>query len=170
MSHRFIKEKGYFNIVLSGGRYSYLCTKYLTVVCVIGIPEANVFAINDKLSAEAAADDCEARIGKLVESKKLRILKTTRFLKFDIVSFWACWFSPTGTPIVGLKVSKPFKSNDIYLDEFPRQAEQVPCATTYPKGESPGSSWATNGHHPTRVSPGVVSLGCRERLYGCSPR
>ncbi|KAM7528352.1 hypothetical protein LguiB_031762 [Lonicera macranthoides] len=35
-----------------------------------------------------------------------------------------------------------------WLEEFPRQAEQVPCATTYPKGESPGSSWTTNGHHP----------------------
>ncbi|KAM7526939.1 hypothetical protein LguiB_030349 [Lonicera macranthoides] len=35
-----------------------------------------------------------------------------------------------------------------WLEEFPRQAEQVPCATTCPKGESPGSSWTTNGHHP----------------------
>ncbi|KAM7489428.1 hypothetical protein LguiB_026912 [Lonicera macranthoides] len=53
---------------------------------------------------------------------------------------------------------------------FPRLAEQVQCATTYPNGESPGGSWATNGHHPTRVSPGVVSLGCCGNLYGHSPR
>ncbi|KAM7461786.1 hypothetical protein LguiA_029907 [Lonicera macranthoides] len=53
---------------------------------------------------------------------------------------------------------------------FPRLAEQVPCATTYPNGESPGGSWATNGHHPSRVSPDVVSLGCRGSLYGRSSR
>ncbi|KAM7469685.1 hypothetical protein LguiA_007868 [Lonicera macranthoides] len=53
---------------------------------------------------------------------------------------------------------------------FPRLAEQVPCATTYPNGESSGGSWATNGHHPTRVSPGVVSLVCHGSLYGRSPR
>ncbi|KAM7486515.1 hypothetical protein LguiA_002524 [Lonicera macranthoides] len=53
---------------------------------------------------------------------------------------------------------------------FPRLAEQVQCATTYPNGESLGGSWATNGHHPTRVSPGVVSLGCCGSLYGHLPR
>ncbi|KAM7473448.1 hypothetical protein LguiB_020691 [Lonicera macranthoides] len=43
-----------------------------------------------------------------------------------------------------------------WLDEFSQQAEQVLCATTYPFGEFPKNSWATNGHYPIRVSPGVV--------------
>ncbi|KAM7515343.1 hypothetical protein LguiA_004926 [Lonicera macranthoides] len=34
--------------------------------------------------------------------------------------------------------------------------EQVPCATTFPMLSFPGSSWATNGYYPARVSPGVV--------------
>ncbi|KAM7499449.1 hypothetical protein LguiA_023863 [Lonicera macranthoides] len=54
--------------------------------------------------------------------------------------------------------------------EFSRQAEQVPCATTYPNGEFPGSSWATNGHHPTRVFPSVVLLERRWRLSFLIPR
>ncbi|KAM7480871.1 hypothetical protein LguiB_005454 [Lonicera macranthoides] len=39
---------------------------------------------------------------------------------------------------------------------FSLTAEQVPCATTFSMVSSPGSSWATNGHYPARVSPGVV--------------
>ncbi|KAM7509741.1 hypothetical protein LguiB_008616 [Lonicera macranthoides] len=35
-------------------------------------------------------------------------------------------------------------------------AEQVSCATTFQMVSFPGSSWATNGHYPARVSPGVV--------------
>ncbi|KAM7504547.1 hypothetical protein LguiB_003451 [Lonicera macranthoides] len=53
--------------------------------------------------------------------------------------------------------------------EFSRQAEQVPCATTYPNGEFPGSSWATNGHHPTRVFPSVVLLERQNQALEPSP-
>lgn len=51
----------------------------------VTIPESNVYAIKDKLSAEATTDDYETYNKKLVESKKLRILKTTGFPKFDMM-------------------------------------------------------------------------------------
>ncbi|KAM7465382.1 hypothetical protein LguiB_012944 [Lonicera macranthoides] len=35
-------------------------------------------------------------------------------------------------------------------------AEQVSCATTFQMVSFSGSSWATSGHYPARVSPGVV--------------
>ncbi|KAM7519196.1 hypothetical protein LguiB_018158 [Lonicera macranthoides] len=73
-------------------------------------------------------------------------------------------------------VKIPQKESPLYASYFstdcvssgyrvPRQAEWVPCATTNQMVSFSESSWITNGHHPARVSPGVVLFECRVGLY-----
>nr|GMC98629.1 probable 6-phosphogluconolactonase 4, chloroplastic [Ipomoea batatas] len=50
----------------------------------VPIPSTNIYAINDKKSPEGAADDYEARLKQLVESKVLP-LSATGFPKFDLM-------------------------------------------------------------------------------------
>lgn len=51
----------------------------------IPIPAGNVYAINDALSAEAAADDYETCLRHLVKSKIVDISKESGFPKFDVM-------------------------------------------------------------------------------------
>ncbi|XP_028777893.1 probable 6-phosphogluconolactonase 4, chloroplastic [Neltuma alba] len=51
----------------------------------VPIPPGNVYAINDTLPAEGAADDYEACLRRLVESKVLRLSSATGFPKFDLM-------------------------------------------------------------------------------------
>ncbi|KAK4734761.1 hypothetical protein R3W88_009022 [Solanum pinnatisectum] len=51
----------------------------------IPIPAGHVYAINDALSAEAAADDYETCLRHLVKSKILDISKESGFPKFDVM-------------------------------------------------------------------------------------
>lgn len=51
----------------------------------IPIPAGNVYAINDALSAEAAADDYETCLRHLVESKIVNTSKESGFPKFDVM-------------------------------------------------------------------------------------
>ncbi|KAJ4900481.1 hypothetical protein Rs2_14432 [Raphanus sativus] len=51
----------------------------------VPIPPGNVYAINDSLSAEAAADDYETCLKHLVNTNVLRVSESTGFPKFDLV-------------------------------------------------------------------------------------
>lgn len=51
----------------------------------VPIPPGNIYAINDKLSPEGAADDYEERLRLLVESKALPVSSITGFPKFDLM-------------------------------------------------------------------------------------
>ncbi|KAH6760453.1 NagB/RpiA/CoA transferase-like superfamily protein [Perilla frutescens var. frutescens] len=51
----------------------------------VPIPPRNVYAINDKLSPEGAADEYEERLKLLVESKVLPVSNITGFPKFDLM-------------------------------------------------------------------------------------
>ncbi|KAK4277608.1 hypothetical protein QN277_015581 [Acacia crassicarpa] len=51
----------------------------------VPIPPGNVYAINDTLPAEGAADDYEACLKHLVESKVLPLSSATGFPKFDLM-------------------------------------------------------------------------------------
>ncbi|XP_070028462.1 probable 6-phosphogluconolactonase 4, chloroplastic [Nicotiana sylvestris] len=51
----------------------------------IPIPSGNVYAINDALSAEGAADDYETCLRHLVKSKIVDISEATGFPKFDVM-------------------------------------------------------------------------------------
>ncbi|EOA22252.1 hypothetical protein CARUB_v10002841mg [Capsella rubella] len=51
----------------------------------VSIPPGNVYAINDSLSAEAAADDYETCLKHLVKTNILRTSETTGFPKFDVM-------------------------------------------------------------------------------------
>jgi len=51
----------------------------------VPIPKSHIYAINDKLSPEAAADDYEARLKHLVHTKKLPLSCVSGFPKFDLM-------------------------------------------------------------------------------------
>lgn len=51
----------------------------------VPIPPGNVYAINDSLSAEAAADDYETCLKHLVKTNVLRVSDSTGFPKFDLM-------------------------------------------------------------------------------------
>ncbi|KAK4768951.1 hypothetical protein SAY86_027101 [Trapa natans] len=101
LAHKFIKEKGVFTVVLSGG---YLVSSLRKLVqppfsgtidwskwYVFWVDERvpihpnNVYAINDALTAERAAEDYEARISHLVSTNIVPLSKTTGFPKFDLM-------------------------------------------------------------------------------------
>ncbi|XP_020600325.1 probable 6-phosphogluconolactonase 4, chloroplastic [Phalaenopsis equestris] len=51
----------------------------------VPIPEGQIYAINDSLDAEHAADDYEARIQRLVERGVVEISPHTKFPRFDLM-------------------------------------------------------------------------------------
>ncbi|KAK7353405.1 hypothetical protein VNO80_18852 [Phaseolus coccineus] len=51
----------------------------------VPIPPANVYAINDTLSAEGAADDYESRLRELVKNGVITLSPTSGFPKFDLI-------------------------------------------------------------------------------------
>lgn len=51
----------------------------------VPIPLGNVYAINDKLSPEGAADDYEERLKRLVSTRVLPVSSITGFPKFDLM-------------------------------------------------------------------------------------
>ncbi|VVB17333.1 unnamed protein product [Arabis nemorensis] len=51
----------------------------------VPIPPGNVYAINESLSAEAAADDYETCLKHLVKTNILRVSESTGFPKFDLM-------------------------------------------------------------------------------------
>lgn len=51
----------------------------------VPIPPSNIYAINDKLSPEAAAIDYEDRLKGLVSSKTIPVSSITGFPKFDLM-------------------------------------------------------------------------------------
>ncbi|XP_058104913.1 probable 6-phosphogluconolactonase 4, chloroplastic [Magnolia sinica] len=122
LSEKFVKDRGAFTVVLSGGSLiDYL--RKLTEAPYIGsvewakwhvfwvdervvpkdhadsnyklaydgflskvpIPPGNVYAINDALPAEGAADDMETCLRQLVKSKVVDISAATGFPKFDLM-------------------------------------------------------------------------------------
>jgi len=122
LSAKYIREKGSFSVVLSGGSMIDTMRKLLEppylssvewskwmiffldervvpltdpdsnyklaydgLLSKVPIPENNIYAINDKLSAEAAADDYEARLKNLVDTKKLALSSKSGFPKFDLM-------------------------------------------------------------------------------------
>ncbi|XP_057798810.1 probable 6-phosphogluconolactonase 4, chloroplastic [Salvia miltiorrhiza] len=122
LSDNFVKEKGSFSVVLSGGslidtlrklvespyKESVDWSKWLIFwvdervvpldhqdsnyllasrgfLSKVPIPPSNIYAINDKLSPEGAADDYEERLKRLVSSKVLPVSSITGFPKFDLM-------------------------------------------------------------------------------------
>ncbi|KAK4792715.1 hypothetical protein SAY86_023150 [Trapa natans] len=122
LADKFIKEKGVFTIVLSGGylinslrklvqppfagtvdwskwyvfwvdervvpkyhKESNYKLAYHGFLSKVPIPPNNVYAINDALTAERAAEDYEARIRNLVKTNIIPLSKTTGFPKFDLM-------------------------------------------------------------------------------------
>ncbi|KAG2240217.1 hypothetical protein Bca4012_014755 [Brassica carinata] len=57
---------------------------YDSFLSKVPIPPGNVYAINDSLSAEAAADDYETCLRHLVKTNILRVSESTGFPKFDL--------------------------------------------------------------------------------------
>ncbi|XP_022899144.1 probable 6-phosphogluconolactonase 4, chloroplastic [Olea europaea var. sylvestris] len=51
----------------------------------VPIPSSNIYAINDKLSPEGAANDYEVRLKHLVESKIIPLSNASGFPKFDLM-------------------------------------------------------------------------------------
>ncbi|CAI9786256.1 unnamed protein product [Fraxinus pennsylvanica] len=122
LSEKYIRDKGSFSVVLSGGtlidtlrkmveppykdsvdwskwlifwvdervvpldsddsNYKLACDGFLLKV---PIPSGNIYAINDKLSPDGAANDYEARLKHLVESKIIPISDASGFPKFDLM-------------------------------------------------------------------------------------
>uniref|UniRef100_A0A1J3GRS6 6-phosphogluconolactonase n=1 Tax=Noccaea caerulescens TaxID=107243 RepID=A0A1J3GRS6_NOCCA len=58
---------------------------YDSFLSKVSIPPGNVYAINESLSAEAAADDYETCLKHLVKTNILRVSESTSFPKFDLM-------------------------------------------------------------------------------------
>ncbi|KAJ0248631.1 6-phosphogluconolactonase 3 [Hirschfeldia incana] len=58
---------------------------YDSFLSKVPIPPGNVYAIDDSLSAEAAADDYETCLKHLVKTNILRVSESTGFPKFDLM-------------------------------------------------------------------------------------
>lgn len=58
---------------------------YDSFLSKVPIPPGNVYAINESLSAEAAADDYETCLKHLVKTNILRVSESTGFPKFDLM-------------------------------------------------------------------------------------
>ncbi|GFZ06391.1 NagB/RpiA/CoA transferase-like superfamily protein [Actinidia rufa] len=122
LSNKFVKERGAFTVVLSGGSLvkslrKLLESPYMDSVewskwhvfwvdervvpkdhedsnyklaydCFLSkvpIPPGNVYAINDALSAEGAADDYETCLKHLVKLNIIDLSQATGFPKFDLI-------------------------------------------------------------------------------------
>ncbi|KAG6410074.1 hypothetical protein SASPL_128122 [Salvia splendens] len=98
LSAKFVKEKGSFSVVLSGGSLidtlrvvpldsedSNFLLASRGFLSKVPIPPGNIYAINDKLSPEGAADDYEERLRRLVSSKVMPVSSASGFPKFDLM-------------------------------------------------------------------------------------
>ncbi|XP_068331053.1 probable 6-phosphogluconolactonase 2 [Pyrus communis] len=122
LSAKFVKERGAFTVVLSGGSLIYTLRKlaeepykYMVewekwhvfwvdervvkrdhadsnyklalegLLCKVPIPPGQVYAINDALPAEGAAEDYETCLKHLVERNVIATSKATGFPKFDLM-------------------------------------------------------------------------------------
>ncbi|ONK73653.1 uncharacterized protein A4U43_C04F33870 [Asparagus officinalis] len=90
LSEEFAKGRGAFTVVLSGG-YLINCLRYVYNIKEVpvnaqSISEKNqVYAINDTLSAEGAADDYEECLKKLVKAGVIEVSPTSGFPRFDLM-------------------------------------------------------------------------------------
>ncbi|KAJ8554252.1 hypothetical protein K7X08_024930 [Anisodus acutangulus] len=98
LSDKFCKERDAFTVVVSGGSLikslrvvpkdhpdsNYLLA-YDAFLSKIPIPAGHVYAINDALSAEGAADDYETCLKHLIKSNIVDISKESGFPKFDVM-------------------------------------------------------------------------------------
>ncbi|CDP04709.1 unnamed protein product [Coffea canephora] len=122
LSNQFVRERGAFTVVLSGGSLIKSLRKLVDAPHIdsvdwarwhifwvdervvpkdhpdsnyllahngflskVPIPAGNVYAINDALSAEGAADDYETCLKHLVHDKIIELSGTTGFPKFDLM-------------------------------------------------------------------------------------
>ncbi|CAO2838543.1 unnamed protein product [Amaranthus hypochondriacus] len=122
LSNKFIKERGAFTVVVSGGSLIKSLRKlveppyvdsidwskwnmfwvdervvpkdhpdsnyklaYDGFLSKVPIPPGNVYAINDSLTAEGAADDYETALKQLVKTNILATSPTSNFPKFDVM-------------------------------------------------------------------------------------
>ncbi|KAK2972828.1 hypothetical protein RJ640_028356 [Escallonia rubra] len=98
LSDKSVKGKGSFSVALSGGSLIHTLRvvplddpdsnyklAYDGFLSKIPIPPGNVYAINDTLSPEGAADEYEARLKDLVKRKTLSISVTNGFPKLDLM-------------------------------------------------------------------------------------
>ncbi|KAF2299410.1 hypothetical protein GH714_031859 [Hevea brasiliensis] len=76
LSEKFCKERGCFTVVLSGGSL---------IESQVPILPGNVYAINDALSAEGAAEDYETCLKHLVNMKVIEASSVSGFPKFDLM-------------------------------------------------------------------------------------
>ncbi|KAK1321670.1 hypothetical protein QJS10_CPA03g01893 [Acorus calamus] len=110
LSEKFVREGGGLHDRLIG-RFPHqdsqiklpIRTNSSTEVSKLGlrvpIPPGQVYAINDTISAEGAADDYETCLGQLVKTEILEITKNNGFLKDG--SQWTCCLSfPWASPVV----------------------------------------------------------------------
>ncbi|ONK58847.1 uncharacterized protein A4U43_C08F350 [Asparagus officinalis] len=86
LSGKFTAERGAFTVVISGGSLvkALRSLEKLSTFCV-PIPPGHVYAINEALSAEGAADDYETCLKQLVKSGVLQKSTSTEFPKFDLM-------------------------------------------------------------------------------------
>lgn len=89
-NHRTLDTEFWFERLkwLKQGLYIHFHLKPLHTLIIsiqVPIPAGNVYAINESLSAEAAADDYETCLKHLVKTNILRISETTGFPKFDLM-------------------------------------------------------------------------------------
>ncbi|KAJ9552971.1 hypothetical protein OSB04_017016 [Centaurea solstitialis] len=102
LSEKFIKQKGSFTVVVSGGSLikslssSTGCSANNACDCwrfrgrllnayPVPIPPGNIYAINDALSAEGAADDYETCVKHLVHNGIISTSEASGFPKFDLM-------------------------------------------------------------------------------------
>ncbi|CAA3013010.1 probable 6-phosphogluconolactonase 4, chloroplastic [Olea europaea subsp. europaea] len=122
LSEKYIREKGYFSVVLSGGTLIHTLRKLVECpykgsvdwskwlifwvderVVPLNSPDSNyklaydgflskvpispchIYAINDKLSPKAAADNYEARLKNLVNKETIPVSDASGFPKFDLM-------------------------------------------------------------------------------------
>ncbi|XP_042495692.1 probable 6-phosphogluconolactonase 4, chloroplastic [Macadamia integrifolia] len=122
LSEKFVKERGAFSVVVSGGSLIKSLRKlteppyvdsiewakwhvfwvdervvpkdhpdsnyklaYDGFLSMVPIPPGHVYAINDALSAEGAADDYETCLNQLVKNKVVDFSAATGFPKFDVM-------------------------------------------------------------------------------------
>lgn len=89
-NHRTLDTEFWFERLkwLKQGLYIHFPLKLLHILIIslqVPIPAGNVYAINESLSAEAAADDYETCLKHLVKTNILRVSETTGFPKFDLM-------------------------------------------------------------------------------------
>ncbi|RZS20023.1 hypothetical protein BHM03_00052493 [Ensete ventricosum] len=97
LSAKFVRERGAFTVVLSGGSLIQSLRKltespYLESVdwakwhvFWVSIPPGQVYAINDALSAEGAAEDYETALKHLVNVGVVAVSSVTGYPRFDLM-------------------------------------------------------------------------------------